>query len=64
MPRLVRESAAPTPLDEALSGESLESSPWVQARIKELRLEGTKVAYWTPPVIEWVAVRAEERLTA
>lgn len=58
MPKCDREPAAPTPLDEVLSESWLESSPWVQARIKELRLEGTKVSGWTPPVID-----RPERLT-
>lgn len=46
-----REPPAPTPLDEVLSGSTLESSPWVKARIRELRLRGTKVRCWTPPVV-------------
>lgn len=49
--RSSREPAAPTPLDEALSRVSLASSPWVVARIRELRLRGKLVHGWTPPVI-------------
>ena len=46
-----REPPAPTPLDEILSGGSLESSPWIRQRIKELRLKGRRVKGWTPPVV-------------
>jgi len=38
-------------IDEVLSQESLESSPWIKQRIKELKLEGRLVHGWTPPVV-------------
>jgi len=46
-----REPPAPTAIDEVLSRESLESSPWIKQRIKELKLEGRLVHGWTPPVV-------------
>ena len=46
-----REPPAPTPLDEILSGASLESSPWIRQRIRELRLKGRQVKGWTPPLV-------------
>lgn len=49
--RRSREPPAPTPLDEVLSIESLRSSPWVLARIRELRLQGKLVKGWTPPIV-------------
>lgn len=54
--RRSREPAAPTPLDEALSRASLESSPWVVARIRELGLQGRLVHGWTPPVVAMAEV--------
>lgn len=49
MPRREREPPAPTALDDILSAESLASSPWVKARIRELGLVGKKVQSWLPP---------------
>ena len=49
--RREREPPPPTPLDEVLSVSSLESSPWVQRRIKELKLKGRLVKGWTPPLV-------------
>jgi len=46
-----REPPAPTPLDEVLSSLSLKSSPWVLAKIKELKLKGKRVCGWTPPLV-------------
>jgi hypothetical protein len=34
-----------------LSVSSLESSPWIQRRIKELKLKGRLVKGWTPPLV-------------
>jgi hypothetical protein len=49
--RREREPPPPTPLDEVLSVSSLESSPWIQRRIKELKLQGRLVKGWTPPLV-------------
>lgn len=49
MPRRDREPPAPTPMDERESADSLDSSPWVKARIRELGLVGKKVSTWLPP---------------
>jgi hypothetical protein len=49
MIRRDREPPAPTPLDEALSAASLESSPWIKRRIKELGIVGKKVRAWSLP---------------
>ena len=38
LPQSVEAEAAPSPEDESASSESLAFSPWVAARIKELRL--------------------------
>lgn len=46
-----REPPAPTPLDEVMSVMFLESAPWVQSRIKKLRLSGRLVRGWTPPTV-------------
>ena len=46
-----REPPAPTPLDEELSRASLQSSPWIRQRIKELNLKGKQVNGWTPPLM-------------
>jgi hypothetical protein len=46
-----REPPAPTPVDELISRNSLRSSPWILARIRELNLKGRLVKGWTPPVI-------------
>jgi hypothetical protein len=51
MTRRDREPPAPTPLDEALSASSLRSSPWIQMRLRELKLKGRLVKGWTPPVV-------------
>ena len=42
----------PTTMDRRLSEESLESSPWVRRRIERLKLTGTLVKGWTPPLVE------------
>lgn len=47
--RRVLEPPAPTPLDEVMSAEFLESSPWIRSRIKELGLSGRPARHWTPP---------------
>lgn len=51
MARAAREPPAPTPLDEVLSAEFLESSPWVVARIKQLKLVGKPTKTWIPPTL-------------
>ena len=51
MSRRKKEPPAPTPLDEAMSLASLDSSPWVLERIKKLRIEGKLVKGWTPPEV-------------
>lgn len=50
MERRDREPPAPTLLDEVLSAESLDSSPWIKRRIKELGIVGKKVRVWALPV--------------
>jgi hypothetical protein len=47
-----REPPAPTPLDEVMSRVFLESSPWIQKRIKDLGLKGQFVKGWKPPIIK------------
>ena len=44
-----REPPAPTPFDEFMSMTSLEKSPWVKSRIKELRLKGSQSPLWFVP---------------
>lgn len=51
MTRQDREPPAPTPLDEYMSAASLRSSPWVEQRLRELRLKGRLVKGWTPPIV-------------
>ena len=48
-----REPPAPTLIDERLSQESLQSSPWIRQRIKELQLKGRQVKGWTPPLVSF-----------
>jgi hypothetical protein len=52
MPRDRGEPPPPSALDEALSRVSLESSPWVKRRIKKLRISGTLLTTWRPPVVD------------
>lgn len=51
-----REPPAPTPVDELISRNSLRSSPWILARIRELNLKGRLVKGWTPPTYSVAAV--------
>lgn len=51
-----REPPAPTPVDELISRNSLRSSPWILARIRELNLKGRLVKGWTPPMYSAAAV--------
>lgn len=55
-----REPPAPTPLDEVMSQISLDFSPWIAARIKELRLQGRLVKGWTPPLMKMPSVTARK----
>jgi hypothetical protein len=56
-----REPPAPTPLDEVLSASCLQSSPWVLARIKALKLRGRLVRGWTPPQFTQRELRLQAR---
>lgn len=49
-----REPPAPSLVDEYLSAMSLKSSPWVQQRLRELKLKGRLVKGWTPPLVRVV----------
>ena len=49
--RIRGEPPAPTPLDEVLSVQSLETAPWVRQRIKELGIKGRRVTTWSPPIL-------------
>jgi hypothetical protein len=56
-----REPPPPSALDAILSETSLQSSPWVLARIKALKLRGRLVKGWTPPQFTQRELRLQAR---